>query len=164
MLRYFPLLALMFALSGSAWAKIYMYVDSEGRKGATDRREAIPPGAKITSVVDMGGGADSFSAPKKSGGGKFSAKVPTPAHFPRIDSGTQRKRDDVRRTILEEEMAIERKQLEQARSELAAGTKPLAGENAASPAYVARLKKLREAVQSHERNLAAIQKELGTAR
>ena len=164
MLRILSLLFLLMLLANPAWAKIYMYVDAEGRKGATDRREAIPPGAKVTSVVDMGGGADSFSAPKKSGGGKTSVRTPTPAHFPRIDSGTQQKRDDVRRTILEEEMQSERKNLEQARRNLAGAERPLAGENAASPAYLARLKQWRDTVQNHERNLAAIQKELNTAR
>lgn len=159
--RTLSLLLLFFALSGSAWAKIYMYVDAEGRKGATDRREAIPAGAKVTSVIDLGGGADSYSAPRKSSGEKSTVKAPSPASFPRIDSGTQQKRDGVRRSILEEELSSERKSLDEVRRRLGIGEKPLAGENAASPAYQARIKQLRDAMQNHERNIAAIQKELG---
>jgi hypothetical protein len=155
----FPLLLI---LASQAQAKIYMYVDADGRKGATDRREAIPPGAKITSVIDLGDGAPAPG--KSSGGGKSAVKTPSPANFPRIDSQTQRKRDDVRRAILEEELASERKNLEEARHRLAMGEKPLAGENTGSPGYQARVKPLRAALQNHERNIAAIQKELGTAR
>lgn len=161
MLRFLSFLSLSIVLACPAWAKIYMYVDADGHKGATDRREAIPAGAKVTTVIDMGGGADSYSAPRKSGSGKSSAKTPSPANFPRIDSGTQQKRDDVRRTILEEELTSERKNLDEARRRLGIGEKPLAGENAASPAYQARVNQLREAMQNHERNIAAIQKELG---
>lgn len=164
MLRFLSFLAFSIVLVSPAWAKIYMYVDAEGHKGATDRREAIPAGAKVTSVIDLGGGADSYSAPRKSGGGKSSAKTPSPSNFPRIDSGTQQKRDGVRRSILEEELTSERKNLDEAGRRLSAGEKPLAGENAASPAYQARIKQLRDAMQNHERNIAAIQKELGSKR
>lgn len=164
MLRTLPLLFLLSTLVAPAWAKIYMYVDADGHKGATDRREAIPAGAKITSVIDLGGGADSYSTPRKSSGGKSSVKTPSPASFPRIDSGTQQKRDDVRRTILEEEISSERKNLDEAKRRLILGEKPLVGDNAASTQFVARLKQLRDAVQNHERNMAAIQKELDRAR
>src|SRR5437868_5996449 len=36
-----------------------------------------------------------------------SARVATPANFPRVDSGTQRERDDVRKRVLTEELATE---------------------------------------------------------
>lgn len=161
MRRTRPLLFLLLFLVAPAWAKIYMYVDADGHKGATDRREAIPAGAKVTSVIDMGGGTDSYSAPRKSGDRKPSVKTPSPANFPRIDSSTQQKRDGVRRGILEEELISERKNRDEATRRLGIGEKPLAGENAASPAYQARIKQLRDAIQNHERNITAIQKELG---
>lgn len=159
------LLILLFTLPFAAQAKIYMYVDANGQKGATDRREAIPPGAKISSVIDMGGGADSVSSARKSSGAsKSSARTPSPASFPKIDGSTQRKRDDVRRSILEEELASERKNLDEAQRRLGASGKPQPGENAASPSYLARVKQLRDALENHQRNIAAIQKELGMAR
>jgi hypothetical protein len=154
----FPLL---FVLACPVQAKIYMYVDADGRKGATDRRAEVPAGARITAVLEGNGSVGSSAAPRKSSG---SAKTPTPANFPRIDDATQKKRDDVRRTVLEEELASEQKSLEEAKRQLALGEKPLAGENAASPAYQARVKQLRSAVERHQRNIAAIQKEIGTVR
>ena len=155
---------LLLALSLPAQARIYMYVDADGHKGATDRREAVPAGARVTSVIDLGGQGSPGNAPLKPAGGKASVKTPSPANFPRIDSGTQRKRDDVRRTVLEEELASEQKNLDEAKRQLGLGAKPLAGENSANPGYQARLKQLRSNVERHERNLAAIQKELGTVR
>ncbi len=152
-------LPLLFVLASSAQARIYLYVDSNGHKGATDRRAEVPAGAKITAVVD--GGPDE-PAPHKSTGSR--ARIPTPGNFPRIDDATQKKRDDVRRTVLEEELDSEQKNLEDAKRQLATGEKFLAGESPASPAYQSRVKLLRSAVERHERNIAAIQKELGTAR
>jgi hypothetical protein len=160
MKRSFLFFPLLLVLSCPIQARIYLYVDADGRKGATDRRSEVPAGARITAEIDGGGGADQ-AAPRKSSG---SAKTPTPANFPRIDGGTQKKRDDVRRTVLEEELSSEQKNLEDAKRQLVLGTKPLAGENAASPAYQARVKQLQSAVERHERNIAAIQKELGTTR
>jgi hypothetical protein len=154
----FPLLLV---LACSAQARIYMYVDADGRKGATDRRGEVPTGAKITAVIEGGGSADEGTPRKSAGGG---ARTPTPANFPRIDDNTQKKRDDVRRTVLEEELASEQKNLAEAKRQLVLGEKPLASENAATPAYQARIQQLREAVARHERNIAAIQKEIGIVR
>jgi hypothetical protein len=154
------LLPLLFVLACPAQARIYMYVDADGRKGATDRRGEVPAGAKITSVIDSGG-ADEVAQHKSSGS---RAKTPTPANFPRIDDATQKKRDNVRRSVLEEELASEQKNLEEARRQLASGEKPLAGEDAAAPAYLARVKQLRSTVERHQRNIAAIQKEISTVR
>jgi hypothetical protein len=155
---FFPLLLV---LACPAQARIYMYVDADGRKGATDRRAEVPAGAKITAIIDGGGNAEA-DAPRKSSGG--SAKTPTPANFPRIDGDTQKKRDDVRRAVLEEELASEQKNFDEAKRQLALGEKPLPGEKTETPAYQARLKQLRSAVERHQRNIAAIRKELGAAR
>lgn len=155
---FFPFLL---ALACSAQARIYMYVDADGRKGATDQRAAVPPGARITGVIE-GGGAEAAGAPKKAASAQ--AKTPSPADFPRIDSGTQKKRDDVRRTVLEEELANELKNLDDARRQLAQGEQPLPGEKADTPAYQTRIRQLRGAVERHERNVSAIRKEIGNIR
>jgi hypothetical protein len=156
-LLFFPILVF---LACPVQAKIYMYVDADGHKGATDQRATVPTGARITAVIDSGSDVDRPA--RKSSGGR--AKQATPANFPRIDGATQKKRDDVRRTVLEEELANEQKNLEEAKRQLGLGEKPLAGENAATPAYQERVKQLRGAVERHQRNIAAIQKEIGTVR
>lgn len=151
---------LMLVLACPVQARIYMYVDADGRKGATDIRAQVPAGARITAVIDSGG-AEEPATRKPSRG---SAKTPTPANFPRIDDSTQRRRDDLRRMVLQEELASEEKNLEEARRQLSQGEKLLAGENAASPAYQTRVKQLRSAVERHQRNIAAIRKEISTVR
>ncbi len=155
--RAFLLLPFIFLMAATAQARIYLYVDSEGRKGATDRRAAVPAGAKITSVVE-GGGTDE-PTPKSS---SSKARTPTPANFPRIDDSTQKKRDNLRRNILEEELTSEQKNLDESKRQLTIGEKLLPGEKAESSSYQARIKQLKSAVERHERNMAAIQKELGT--
>lgn len=149
----FPLLL---ALAFPAQAKIYMYVGADGRKGATDRRAEVPPGAKITAVIDDGV-KDSSSAPTK-------PAAASPANFPRIDSGTQKKRDDVRRAVLEEELSTELKNLTEARRQLALGEKPLPGEKPDTLSYQTRVKQLRGNVERHERNIVAIRKEIDATR
>ena len=136
-----------------------MYVDADGRKGATDRRAEVPTGARITAIIDDG--RSKPNAPRNPAGG---AKMPTPVNFPRIDGATQKKRDDVRRTVLEEELASEQRILEEARRQLAQGEKLLSGEKPGSPDYQARIKQLRDAVERHERNIVAIRREISTIR
>lgn len=66
-----------------------------------------------------------------------SAATPTPGDFPRVSNEVQRERDGGRRTILEQELANEQRQLEEAKKA-----------NNANKA------------QLHERNIAALQKEI----
>lgn len=65
------------------------------------------------------------------------ASTPTPSDFPRVSSDTQRERDGGRRTILEQELANEQRNLDEARK----------GNNS-------------NKVQLHERNITALQKEI----
>jgi hypothetical protein len=88
----------------------------------------------------------------------------SPIDFPRIDSGTQKRRDDVRRTVLEEELSTERRNLDEAKRQLVLAERPLAGERSSDSSYQTRIKRLRDAVDNHERNIAAIQKEISTSR
>lgn len=79
----------------------------------------------------------------------------TPADFPRVDPSTQRARDSDRRRILESELAAELKQLEQAQ----------AAEQAALRAPQAQAgQSFAERRALHERNVAAIRKEIANLR
>lgn len=153
------LFPLLLVLALPVQARIYMYVDADGRKGATDRRAEVPAGARITAVIEDGG-KDAGSAPKK----PASSAAPSPASFPRIDGETQKKRDDLRRLVLEEELANEQKNLDEAKRQLAVGGKPLPGEKPDGPAYQARVQQLKGAVERHERNISAIRREIGNLR
>lgn len=109
----------------AARGEIYKHVDPQGRvtysnvpmKGAT--RLNLEP---LTTVPGV--------RPK-------SATTPSPADFPRVDNDTQKKRDDARRKILEDELAAEEKLLADARR----------GSS-------------QDAIDLHDRNVAALKKEL----
>src|SRR5574343_825310 len=86
-----------------------------------------------------------------------SAANPSPAGFPRVGEETQRARDGDRRHILEQELAGEQRHLDQARKELAE-------QEAAKGGPSDRIVPYRDRVAQHERNIQAIQKELGNLR
>jgi hypothetical protein len=111
-------------LASAVQAEIYKHVDAQGRvtysnvpiKGATKLN--LEP---LTTVPPP----------------RAKASTPSPAGFPKVDNDTQKKRDDTRRKILEEELAAEEKLLADA-------TKG----------------QLKEEIQLHEKNISALKKEL----
>ena len=140
--------------SGWAQADIYKYVDAEGHvtysstktKGATKLK--LPPLST------------SLSTPRARYGN-------TPSDFPRVDSGTQRNRDDARRKILEDELAAEDVLLVEARKNMAEGEanpEIFKGKNGKTYRNVAeyeeKIKPLQEQVTLHETNVEALKDEL----
>lgn len=81
------------------------------------------------------------------------ASNPTPADFPRVSSDAQKGRDSDRRHILEQELASEQRNLDEARKGLA--------DQEATRAPADRLSPLRDRVALHTRNLEALQREIG---
>ena len=90
------------------------------------------------------------------------ASNPTPASFPKVAEDAQKARDTDRRRILEQELAGEQKNLEAARRDLA-DQEAVKGD--ASPQkQQERLLPYRDRVAQHERNITALNRELGAAR
>ena len=90
-----------------------------------------------------------------------SSTAATPAGFPRVDPGTQKGRDDVRRKVLSEELAAEEKLLAETRALYADGAPaPLPEERADAEKYRVRIGRLRQTVNVHEKNIEALRKEL----
>ena len=92
------------------------------------------------------------------------ASNPTPTNFPRVQEDTQKARDTDRRRILEQELAGEQRNLEQAKRDLAEQETPRPGEERNSPRAFDRLQPYKDRVGQHERNIQAIQKELSNLR
>lgn len=111
-------------ITTTAHGEIYKHVDTNGRvtysnvpmKGAAKLNlepiNTVPASRPRTSVL-------------------------SPAGFPKVDSDTQRKRDDTRRKILEDELSAEEKMLAEARK---------------SPS--------KDDIELHEKNVEALKKEL----
>jgi hypothetical protein len=160
MKRFVIPLLLPIGFSQSAHAEIYKYIDENGQVTFTD---VARKGQRADKVYGLPSGPRTLSSYGNSSR-RTRVSTPSPVDFPRIDAGTQKRRDDIRRTVLEEELATERRNLEESRRQLELAERPLAGERSSDTSYQARVRRLRDAVENHERNIAAIQKEIGTSR
>jgi hypothetical protein len=92
------------------------------------------------------------------------AATATPPNFPRVDRDTQRARDDSRRKILADELATEEKSLADAKSKLTEQEGIRLGDERNYQRVLDRLKPYQDAVERHERNVAALKKEISTLR
>jgi hypothetical protein len=107
------------------------------------------------NVPGVNGDGDGGSAPRGAA---------SPSGFPKVDATTQKGRDDIRRKVLNEELAAEQKLLEEARAAYGNGAPPPTTEEQNVPQkYAERVARLRQAVGLHEKNIEALNKEL-TAR
>jgi hypothetical protein len=103
------------------------------------------------------------SAPRRPG--NAAASTPPPASLPRVDAATQKGRDELRRKVLQDELAAEEKLLGDARTAYASGAPaPLPEERGQPQRYAERIARLRQSVQLHERNIEALRKELAAQR
>ena len=138
-----------------ARATICKYVDAEG---TTHYTNVAPQKGWRRVSCDI---ADDTPRRASNGGTRTS----TPSAFPRVDSETQKSRDEMRRKVLDDELASEQKLLDEAREAFGSGAPPpLADEKNDAEKYRQRIARLRQAVQVHERNVDALRKEIATIR
>ena len=110
-------------------------------------------------------GPDSaLPAPKRPAAVGGAAANPSPAGFPRVQEDAQKARDNDRKRILEQELASEQRSLEQAKKELAEQEAVRMGDERNYQRVLDRLQPYKDRVGQHERNIQAIQKELGALR
>lgn len=143
---------LCLALAAPVQAEIYKYVDESGQVTFTD---VYRKGAKR---IELPGAPTQLPAGEKAP--RRASFNPSPADFPRIDAGTQKRRDDIRRQVLQDEISGERRNADEARRQLVLGERLQPGERATDTSYINRVKKLRATVQQHEQNVTSIQREL----
>lgn len=150
------LLAVLLALPlGAAADTLYKCTDESGMVLYTNQKGA----AKNCTVLSREQPISTFSAPK--------AK---PGDFPRVAPEQQRSRDNDRRAILGQELTNEQRLLEDAKKALTEQESVVDpsernarrdGASSINQAKVdARLQPYRDAVQLHERNVEAINKEI----
>ncbi len=97
--------------------------------------------------------------------GAATVSAAVPSGFPRVDSATQRSREDMRRKVLGDELGTEERMLAEARTAYGAGAPTaLPEEQADADKYRERIARLRQSVALHERNVEALRKELGSLR
>ncbi|MHB1144928.1 MAG: DUF4124 domain-containing protein [Thiobacillus sp.] len=150
----FPFL-LCLILAAPAQAEIYKYVDENGQVTFTD---VYRKGAKRIELPGAPTPLSGNKAPRRA------SYNPSPADFPRIDAGTQKRRDDIRRQVLQDEIDGERRNADEARRQLVLGERLQPGERANDASYLNRVNKLRASVQQHEQNIVSIQREIANLR
>jgi len=146
-----PLLA-----AGPALAETCKYVDNEGR--IIYSNVPIKRARKVTCFQ--------APAPPPPEPSARPAVPPTATDTgrPRVEAGTQRKRDQDRRTILEDELAREQKALDDARKALAEQQALRSGDERNYSRVQERVKPFQEAVAAHEKNIASIRQELASSK
>lgn len=156
-----------FASAAYAQNEVYKCVDAAGRPRYTNiRKDALARSCKRvtrevsvvpTSAIPALPASPNSAASAGKNSPKPGAADAAAASFPRVDTKTQKSRDQERRQILQDELAGEEKSLTAARTRLAdAQTRTPDG----SGASIDRLLTYREAVERHERNIGALKREL----
>jgi hypothetical protein len=153
-----PILVSLILAALAAQADIYKYTDENGVVNYTNMPSRLPSKAERIAREP---GASSAVAPAAADG-TARTTTPTPAGFPRVDGSTQRKRDDTRRQILAGEVQNEQKALEEAKQALVAGQEVRNGNERNYQKYLDRVKALQDAVDAHQANLDALEKEISS--
>ncbi|RZA31455.1 MAG: DUF4124 domain-containing protein [Lysobacteraceae bacterium] len=147
-----------------AQATVYKCVDDQGRVEFTDS------GRKGCKALDLPGYAPPpplrASAPIPAVRPMTQGPAPavSPASFPRVDTAQQRARDDDRREILNDELRIEQKKLTELRREFNGGEPERQGNERNYAKYQERVASMRDEIGRTERNIEALQREIGKVR
>ncbi len=148
---------LALALVAPAWGDTFKCIDANGRPTYTNMKEEAK-GKNCTVVMREISVVPAVPAPRAV------AANPSPAGFPKVDSATQKNRDNARRRILEEELGGEQKALAQAKAELTEQEGIRTGDERNYQRVLDRLQKYKDEVERHEKNVEALKKELSNVK
>jgi hypothetical protein len=156
------------AFAPGASAVLCKYVDDAGNVTYSD---SPVKGAKKSSCFDAPPvpQPQPQAQPQPQGGRNSSppqsATTPAPqGGLPNVDPATQRRRDDSRRKILEDELAVEERALVDARKVLSDGEATRMGDERNYQRFLDRVQGLKDRVAQHERNVGALRQELSNLR
>lgn len=134
---------------------LYKCVEEGGRATYTNQKSA----GKNCTILSQDKPVSTFTPPPRA-----RPSTPTPEGFPKVSGEAQKSRDTDRRRILDEELAAERKNLDDAKRALAEQESIREGGERNYQRVLDRLKPFQDKVQLHERNVEALQRELGNLR
>lgn len=149
--------ALGCALAAPAWADTFKCMDANGRATYTNMKEETK-GKNCTLVM-----REISVVPAASAARAAKAK-PSPEGFPKVDPATQKTRDGARRRILEDELRGEEQALVQAKTELARQESIRTGDERNYQRVLDRLQPYKDKVERHEKNIAALKRELSNVK
>jgi hypothetical protein len=157
--------AIALALAPVAFAQgtVWKCSDSDGRAHYTNIKKDTE-GKSCQVVTKEVSVVPAPPAGTQSANRSAAAQTATPPNFPRVDRETQKSRDDSRRRILEDELATEEKGLADAKAKLTEQESVRFGDEKNYQRVLDRLKPYQDAVERHERNVAALRRELASLR
>jgi hypothetical protein len=158
--------ALAFTPGAYAQSTVWRCTESDGRAHYTNIKKETEGKAcqVVTREVSVVSGNPLAAAPAATRATGTQAAAATPPNFPRVDRETQRARDDSRRKILEDELATEEKGLLDAKSKLTEQESVRLGDEKNYQRVLDRLKPYQDAVERHERNVAALKREMASTK
>lgn len=144
---------------------IYRYLDDRGGVTYTNIPNALPRKGveKINVPIPPPPPAGVPGDVKLPNAPVVKVKPAQPANFPKVDSQTQKKRDQSRRQILDDELKAEMKSLDEAKTALhESEAVKLSPSDKNHQKYIERLQELKEKATRHENNIEALKKEIAT--
>jgi hypothetical protein len=149
--------ALTCALVLPAWGDTFKCMDTNGRATYTNMKEETK-GKNCTVVMREISVVPAIPAQRAA------KEARSPAGFPKVDPATQKSRDDGRRRILEEELSGEERALAKARAELTQQESVRTGDERNYQRVLDRLQPYKDDVERHEKNIAALKRELSNVK
>lgn len=159
--------ALMQFMAVNAYAEIYKRVDADGRVTYSNTKTK----GAVKLELDPDANTISNDRPKSTPSNTANRRTATPGDFPRVDKETQNQRDGKRKDILISELEAEKLALEEAKKAFAEGEsnpevyqKKNANGTTSTfrnvPKFQEKMKNLQAEVDSHQRNVELLQKEI----
>ena len=164
----FALIAAMAQPSAHAQSTVYKCVDKSGRVEFTDINKSgckaldLPGYIPAPPQASRPNPAPSPAASMRQGAVR--APAASPVSFPRVDTSTQRARDDDRREILNEEFRAEEKKLAELKATFNNGEPERQGNEKNYAKYQERVAGMRDDIGRAEKNIDAIKREIANTR
>lgn len=136
-----------------AWADIYKCVSDSGHVTYSNVQQK---GCQKMNLEPL----STIPPPKPAARSAATGAAQPAPGFPKVEPDAQKKRDSDRRRILEEELATEEKQLDQAKQALAEQEAVRLGDERNYQRVLDRLQPFKDKVALHERNIDALKREL----
>ena len=139
-----------------AQSEIFLCDDGHGSK--TYQNTGASKGCK---KVDLPGITTIPGLPRKPAVVAAAKQSAAPADFPRVDSGTQKARDNDRKQILLDEMKTEEQKLTELKKEFNGGEPERRGDERNYAKYQERVATMKDEVGRTEKNIDALRREIG---
>jgi hypothetical protein len=154
-------LALALAHPGArADATVYKCVDKSGHVEFTDVNKSGCKALDLPGYMPAPRAPVPAAAMRQGAGRPAASPAASPASFPRVDSVTQRARDDDRREILGDELRAEEQKLAALRRDFNNGEPERQGNEKNYAKYQERVAQMRDDISRSEKNIEALKREL----